>query len=96
MCLLPIRKTVAEVPSRHLKQSSSSDVTGSNSVSKLNSVPQMTKKTFTVSKHQHTVMSSLASLWKDSKLCDATIGNGNFKIMVSDSSSVDVCVCSFE
>lgn len=76
------KKTVAEVPSRHLKQSSSSDVTGLNSVSKLNSVPQMTKKTFTVSKHQHTVMSSLASLWKDSKLCDATIGNGNFKIMV--------------
>lgn len=36
-----------------------------------------------ISEHQHNVMSSLALLWKNGKLCDAAIGNGTTKIMVN-------------
>ncbi|CAE1330723.1 unnamed protein product [Acanthosepion pharaonis] len=37
---------------------------------------------YVIHKHQGSMLSNMADLWKKGKLCDATIGNGTMKIMV--------------
>lgn len=40
------------------------------------------KRLLVVPEHQYSMMSSLSSMWKEQKMCDASIGNGTTIIMV--------------